>query len=113
MPSITICTSVELPMAWLHLQLKASLVSCVMVGMPASLVYALQDEKQAYVITEACYGGTLEDFLRVRTALLISAADLCVLQDYACLDYSDLDVRFLVLQQSSCSPAFVAHTCIL
>ena len=28
----------------------------------------LQDDEQAYVITEVCYGGTLEHFMRVNTA---------------------------------------------
>ena len=30
--------------------------------------YGVQDDDQAYVITEACYGGTLEHFLRVSQA---------------------------------------------
>ena len=37
----------------------------------------LQDDEQAYVITEVCYGGTLEQFMRVSTTGILHILTFC------------------------------------
>lgn len=39
----------------------------------------LQDDAQAYVVTEVCYGGTLEQFLRVSILLDSLQQTFCVM----------------------------------
>lgn len=83
--------------------------------MLTSLEFSLQDEKQAYVVTEVCYGGTLEDFLRVCPAhlnflQLPSSAYLHILHKNAVLPCYGKGC--LVLLQPSGSPVSVAEACV-
>ena len=76
--------------------------------MLTSLAFPLQDEKQAYVVTEVCYGGTLEDFLRVCPAHLNSLQ----LSSSACLHILHKNAVPWLWQRLSGAFAAIRQSCV-
>lgn len=75
-----------------------------------SCCIATQDDSQAYVVTEACYGGTLEDFLRV--GMRLDLRDLRW-QPCVCLGCCPMLVGCRLDNASYCKPVdgAASHSC--